>query len=147
ASIDWISYWRERLARTTESAASGGALDTGTQSRDELLKSCSIFVEELGLGERPLLFVIDTFEEVQYRGSAYVSEIWRFLEEFQRHLPRLRTVIVGRVRVRDLPAENVQLDGLSAEAAESFLQVNGVADAAVGKVLARQLRRNPLSLK
>jgi cellulose synthase operon protein C len=148
AAGDWIRIWQDKLGETTEDFDPGSdVLSRGTQNRTELLKSCAIFIEELDLGARPLLFILDTFEEVQYRGNAYVTEIWRFLEEFQRHLPRLRTVVVGRARVLNLPAENLQLDGLTAEAAQSFLQAHGIANAETAQAIAAQLRRNPLSLK
>ena len=49
------------------------------------------------LADRPLLFVVDTFEEVQYLGSEVVYLVGNFLEQLQRAVPQIRLVLSGRV--------------------------------------------------
>ena len=61
---------------------------------------------------RPILFVLDTFEEAQFLGDGVVSEIWSLLEALQRGLPRLRIVVSGRARPEDLPLELLELADL-----------------------------------
>ena len=46
--------------------------------------------------DRPLLFVIDTFEMAQRRGEEVIADIWAFLEDLQRQIPTMRVVIAGR---------------------------------------------------
>ena len=48
---------------------------------------------------RPILLVLDTFEEVQSRSDAAVEAICKFLEELQHEVPRLRTVFSGRAPI------------------------------------------------
>lgn len=95
---------------------------------------------------RPLLLVLDTFEEVQYRSSAYVAETWRFLDELQHVHPRLRTVIAGRAPLAGFETENIALTGLDREAAAGFLEAHAIPrHAAAG--LAGRLGGNPLTLR
>jgi len=147
SSKEWVKQWQRELLRRSEATDPNDALTKTTQYRQRFLESCGAFIEDLNLGDAPVLFVIDTFEEVQYRGEAYVQELWRFLGEFQALAPRLRTVIAGRAMVRNLPAEPLLLDSLDMDAAAAYLAVQGVEDAQLARVVARQMRGNPLSLK
>lgn len=45
----------------------------------------------------PVLFVIDTFEEVQFLGEEIVKGLWHFLDLLQEAAPQLRIVVAGRV--------------------------------------------------
>ena len=48
-------------------------------------------------GSQPCLFVLDTFEEAQKRGSVAVSSLCAFLGILQEAVPGLRIVVAGRV--------------------------------------------------
>lgn len=102
-------------------------------------------------GRPPYLFVLDTFEEVQYRSETQVGSLWKWLANLQDQLPFLRTVVSGRAPVRDLrvnghQAEELHLGDLDDEAAAGFLEARGVTDGRLAAVIARQVGGNPLSL-
>lgn len=50
------------------------------------------------LGDQPLLFVVDTFEEAQYFGPEAELIVFSFLERLASALPNLRVVVVGRAK-------------------------------------------------
>jgi hypothetical protein len=95
----------------------------------------------------PLLFVLDTFEEVQYRSQEQVDEIWRYLEQLHVLVPRLRVCISGRAEVYDHPVLPIELTGLDPAAAQAFLVAHGVGDPDVAARLVEQVGGIPLSLK
>jgi hypothetical protein len=101
----------------------------------------------LGAQDRPLLLILDTFEEVQWRSEEYVSGVWRFLERLQGAVPRLRVVIAGRASIAGHKTHDLPLEGLDQEAATAYLMHRGVADPDAALRLARQLGGSPLTLK
>ncbi|HTE21058.1 MAG TPA: hypothetical protein VK689_22050, partial [Armatimonadota bacterium] len=92
--------------------------------------------------------VLDTFEEVQYRSQEFVRELWSFLEELQTVIPRLRTVLSGRVAVELSGVEVVplKLEDLDVRSAEEVLHAQGLARPVAAR-LAAFLGGNPLSLR
>jgi hypothetical protein len=89
---------------------------------------------------RPLLLVLDTFEEVQSRSQAAVERITRFLEDLQRAVPRLRTVFSGRAPLDDPvtagPAARTQsmpLSQLDPASAASILRLEGMPESLASK--------------
>jgi len=104
------------------------------------------------LGPRPFVLVLDTFEEVQYRGEERAHPFWKLLEDLQRRWPFLRVVVAGRapvetLRLADRPPRRIELGDLDDEAAGSFLDVQGIGDPAVQQDIIRTFGRLPLSLK
>lgn len=101
----------------------------------------------MGLGARPLLFVLDTFEEVQYRGAPFVRQVGAFLNAVKEQWPRLRTVISGRAPVTAFPypTRSLPLGELDADAARGFLEGHGLPPE-TARALARALGGNPLTL-
>jgi hypothetical protein len=103
------------------------------------------------LGPRPYIVVLDTFEEVQYRGENLAFPVWELLASMQKARPFLRVVISGRAPVQTLvlaerPPESLVLGDLDTDAAVAFLQANGVGEEAAAAVV-RQVGGSPLSLK
>jgi hypothetical protein len=117
------------------------------RGRDRYLNEFGVFVDDLALASRPVLLVIDTFEEWQYRSRDFVAEVFQFLDQLQRRLPRLRTVLAGRNPVLEFAWESLKLRELDQEASTGFLEVLGVEPASLRHALARQLHGNPLSLR
>ena len=80
----------------------------------------------------PFLLVLDTFEVVQYRSQVIVASLLEFLQLFQKHVPRLRTVLSGRVPLNDspnfenFPTDPLPLGNFDRQAAQGFLEANGV---------------------
>ena len=103
--------------------------------------------ESLGAGGRPVLFVLDTFEEVQWRSDEYVTAIWQLLVELQQVIDRLRVCVSGRGEIPGHEVEDLPLTGLDEKASIGYLRASGVSDPAVARTLARQVKGNPLSLK
>jgi len=117
----------------------------------DIVRSLPAPIPESAGGRPPLLLVLDTFEEVQYRSEAQVGRLWRWLADFQDQLPVLRTVVSGRASVEDLrvngrQAEKLPLGDLDEAAAVGYLQARGVTDGQIAAVVARQVGGNPLSL-
>ncbi len=98
--------------------------------------------------EQPLLFVFDTFEEVQYRSSDFVAELWNFLSELQRAIPGLRAIVMGRAPLdpERFPTRTLQLAGLDEEAALGFLAAHDITDPNRGRAIFQQVGGSPLSL-
>ena len=99
----------------------------------------------------PLLFVLDTFEEVQYRSETRVERLWEWLADLQDLIPTLRTVVSGRAPVHDLRvngrrAEELELGDLDDAAAIGFLEARGVTRPGLAAAIVRQVGGSPLSL-
>lgn len=118
------------------------------QRRDNMLTEFMVLAGSLSQFEpRPFLLVLDTFEEVQYKGREYVDELYKFLTEFQSHYPQLRTVLAGRAIIPEFETQVVQLGDLDAEAAQGCLLKMGISDTQTAQMVARKIGGNPLSLK
>ncbi|HEY0381467.1 MAG TPA: AAA family ATPase [Candidatus Elarobacter sp.] len=106
-------------------------------------------LQDAGLSGRPLLLVLDTFEEVQYRSRDFVGETFAFLRLVQRLLPRLRIVCAGRaaVNLRGHNVRNEALLPLDEADAVCFLRERGVRDEQLAKSVAKKVGGSPLSLR
>lgn len=107
---------------------------------------------EDSLGPRPFVIVLDTFEEVQYRGEKLAYPLWEMLDRMQQSFPFLRVVVSGRAPVKSLtlsgkPPEEMVLGDLDNEAAIAYLKGLGIPDAELAQMLVKQLGGVPLSLK
>jgi AAA ATPase domain len=136
--------WIQLLTRELSADNGGRATALG---RTRMLSEFGVFVSDLQLADRKILFVIDTFEEVQHRSRVLVREIFEFLSELQQLIPGLRPVIAGRNAIPDLKWEPLEIAELEMEAAEAFLEALKVESKPMREVLARLLRGNPLSLR
>lgn len=138
----------------------GKSVQRGTDSagsEDRYLAARALFADVLGtlqtkLGPRPFVVVLDTFEEIQYRGETRASQLWQLLGEMQKRWPFLRVVISGRAPVRSLylagsKPESLELGGLDKESAVAILQADGIADEELAGRLVDQVGGVPLSLK
>jgi tetratricopeptide (TPR) repeat protein len=139
--------WRASIASSSQQRGGmRGMADPSTRQR--ILQEFRSFLQTLAVAQGPILLVLDTFEEVQYRGSAYVREIGRFLGELREMVPRLRIVIVGRARVSDLDLEKtLELGEFDPEAAAGVLAANGVTDTETARAIVKQVGGNPLTLR
>lgn len=114
--------------------------------RDAWIKKIQAPLNRLLGRSRPFILVLDTFEEAQYRSEAYVRELWQFLGEFQRAVPRMRSILAGRAPLEKYPVNNFPLGDFDEEAALGFLQHLDVPDQ-IARSLYNQLGGNPLTLK
>ena len=99
--------------------------------------------------DQPLLLVLDTFEEVQFRSTAFVEEVLDFLNELQAMVPRLRTVLCGRVDIKSsrFDVRKVEIGNFDQEAAVSFLHGLGIGDSQAAKTIFDQVGGSPLVLR
>ncbi len=117
----------------------------------------SVLADMLGilgstLGPRPYVVVLDTFEEVQYRGESRAYPVWELLARMQHRWPFLRVIVSGRSPVSTLTLvdqnpRQLPLEGLDPEAAKAFLRTQGVEDGELAAAIVRQVGGVPLSLK
>ena len=96
---------------------------------------------------RPFLLVLDTFEEVQYKGKEYVRTLYDFVQRLQAEYPLLRTIMAGRAPVTEIGTFKIELTELDFEARQGYLLKIGVSNPADAKAIAGQLGGNPLTLK
>src|SRR5262249_28114662 len=112
----------ERLSQTWlgRLAAAHAAQTDVSYTRDlgQVMKDMQVFLEDLNVRKRPVLFIIDTFEEVQYRSQSYAKEVFQFLQSLQSPMPYLRTVVAGRnpLSADEFPHEPLPLEALDFEA-------------------------------
>jgi hypothetical protein len=134
------SEWLRTIALTQTDNAN-------TRGRTAALDEFRVFVTDIGVAQSPVLFVIDTFEEVQYRSRSIAREVAEFLNELRQRLPRLRTVIAGRNPTSDFEVMALELGELDEEASQGLLGRLGVESSNLQNRLARLLHGNPLSLR
>jgi len=151
--------WRRRMGRIRRRPSDASALagdSTATRARRErapYIQDFASFAQSLELDDRPMLLVLDTFEEVQRRSTAFVRELWLFLAELQKANPRLRTVLSGRAPVtgvgfnnEPLATELRQLGRLDVDAAAAVLEKQGIPHDLARRVASR-VGGSPLTLK
>lgn len=117
----------------------------------------SVMADMLGtiehhLGPRPYIVVLDTFEEVQYRGENRAFPVWELLINMQARWPFLRVVVSGRGPVLTLQMagaapKQLEMGELDRRAAVRFLAIQGVDDSVLAENIVKQVGAVPLSLK
>jgi cellulose synthase operon protein C len=70
----------------------------------------------------PILFVVDTFEEVQFIGPAAVRTVWSLLLRLQSRLEMLRIVVAGRVVPDEVKTTALRLAEMDASGARMLLK-------------------------
>lgn len=120
-----------------------------TQLSDQACADLARAINAIFPPDLPLMLVLDTFEEVQFRGSVFMGWYLGFLSTVQKQIPTLRTVLVGRAEVQSsqLPYEAVRLDSFDQAAASVFLHKMGVTDPAIAQAIYEQIGGSPLCLR
>ena len=137
---------------------SAGVQQQSADSKDNDYEKVSDFIQQLmtllenTLGPRPFVIVLDTFEEVQYRGENLAFPLWGILDRMQQLFPFLRVVVAGRAPVTSLvlggkQPQQLVLGDLDSEAAVAYLKGLGITDPELAQMLVKQLGGVPLSLK
>jgi len=125
-----------------------GAIDGDTHVYPSFIEGLVSLLHALDLAERPLLLVLDTFEEVQGLGETVVRDVGQFLATLQQAWPRLRTVVSGRAPVRAFAFDtrDLPLGDLDADAARGFLRARDL-DEQRARQIAQHFGGNPLTLR
>jgi hypothetical protein len=155
AFLDFRQRWTRELSRSLRSnrvhAGSRGGTRAVTVGDPFATSACIAEFASLAASavgeEQPLVLVLDTFEEVQYRSRAFVEAIWTTLDEVQSSVHALRTVIAGRAELDGFTTEDYELKPLGEKAAAELLRANGVDDAGTIRQIIRHLGGNPLTLR
>jgi V8-like Glu-specific endopeptidase/tetratricopeptide (TPR) repeat protein len=132
--------------KESETASSHFRVDEGRV----YLRDFATLLSSLKVETDPFLLVLDTFEQVQYRSEVVVGALGGFLAQFQEHVPRLRTVVVGRSSlegVAGFPTEEIQLEGFDSEVAQALLAAYGVAPPEFARQVYEMVGASPLSLR
>ncbi len=128
------------------SEAESDAPSVATVSQELCIGEFAGLVQFADATDRPLLFVLDTFEEVQLRSSDFVDALFEFLDALQRQLPRLRTVLAGRNDVPNFRTQLLVLGNLSSGDSSKYLQLRGITPETAAR-MAKALPGNPLLLR
>ncbi len=125
-----------------------------TSNTDYQIAGFAKICEALPVDDAPILFVLDTFEEVQFLGEHAVILIWEFMEELQRAQPRLRFVVSGRAHVgqrfvsKEVPLNDLDHDSAKSYLAKQFMKIGAAApDMQVLSEVVDAIGTNPLSLR
>jgi len=129
---------------------SRGAINLARHDESALISGYASIADMVLAGrELPILWILDTFERAN-RGPRAVGRLWRFLDQLQGAIPRLRVVFAGRAPIEDRPTEDMRLTGFDQELAVTFLREQLPDLHVTSKLLkaaAGQVGANPLSLK
>jgi len=145
--------WDESDLIMSGAGAAGEVAAAGSLSRfAQLVEKIISRTAPEGSYTLPLLIVLDTYEEVQYRGFKDEIQLWNLMDAIQREFPTLRVVIFGRANVEEIPTSSVSpnnyaLSEMDRSTAWAFLNKLGVADSVVANSLLDAVGGNPLSLK
>ncbi|HEX6227754.1 MAG TPA: ATP-binding protein, partial [Chryseolinea sp.] len=108
------------------------------------------FSKEIAAIKRPVLVVLDSFEEIQYRASpAELNNLFSFIREVSNIIPRLRPVFVGRAEAKysGIEFDLLQLADFDQAAAEAFLYARGITDKKLQSSIYSKLGGQPLTLQ
>jgi len=106
---------------------------------------------DLGMIDRPILAVFDSFEELQYRG-ANKTEFHTFLEtikEICEHVPRIRPVFVGRseIEFKEVEFETINLTSFDKKSATAYLSKLEIKNTELREKIYHNFGGNPLTLQ
>lgn len=104
------------------------------------------FLNVLNVRDGPVLFVVDTFEEVQNRGAGQARRVVSFLSGLSELIPRMRVVIAGRA---DMPNaslhDRIALTAFDPKSAAAYLAASQVP-ADLAPSIVKHVGGSPLSL-
>lgn len=140
--VEEIRGARGTRGNSTSSAVRRGSVPRVSEDmRSRMLREFASTLRVLKQDDKPLILLLDTIEEVQFRGRPVVEELWSFLESLQELHPRLRVVLSGRVPIsegfgeteeeqkaaeRRFRTKLLPLAGLDRQAAERYMEKEGL---------------------
>lgn len=110
----------------------------------------SSLLDTLSLSSRPLVIVLDTFEEVQSRGRRTVEKFLQFVRTLQNHIPQVRLIFSGRAPLdrygHILQTRSLPLKAFDQKTARKYLRERKVKKESLIKRLAEISQGSPLAL-
>jgi hypothetical protein len=148
-SDEWYSRVVKQVSESSTPAQAPARPRFELTERETFLDDFAEFVNGLKTTNQPLLLVLDTFEEVQFRSAAFADEVLDFLEALQSRVPRLRTVLSGRADVRSsrYKVRTVVIGNFDKDAGVAFLTGRGIHDSQVAQKIFDQVGGSPLVLR
>ena len=142
--------WSSRVELAGDATAEDGPEPTAPVHFSEtFVEDFAAFVANLKNDDQPLLLVLDTFEEVQFRSRAYADEVLSFLNRIQAVVPRLRTVLSGRAEIHTsrFKVRTLSIGNFDRDAALGFLKSRGIENPTAAEAIFDQVGGSPLVLR
>jgi hypothetical protein len=149
-SDEWSERFSEHLIKSElTSLAPDTRRRIRVEDREVFLSQFADFINHMKTKEQPLLLVLDTFEEVQFRSAAFADEVLDFLNDLQARVPRLRTVLSGRAEIHSsrYRVRRVAIGNFDREAGVAYLAARGLPDSRVAERIYDQVGGSPLVLR
>ncbi len=152
---NFYNQWNQSYDTLIEEGSSGQIslnseqkIQRKTKNKEALQSEFLSLISELTSSEKkPFLIVLDTFEEVQFKGIEFVYAVLKFIEDLRNNFPKMRIVLSGRSPVDKNQTTELELGNLDIEAAQGFISGLGIKDPVTAKTIAEKIGGNPLSLK
>jgi cellulose synthase operon protein C len=109
-----------------------------------LAKEFASLIKRIGIPK--VLFVLDTFEEVQYLGSEYVENVYALLSQLRRIGLPIATIFATRTPLVRPNTEILSINELDLDAALGYVAAHGISDPVLAKEIVARIGGNPLSL-
>lgn len=136
------------LSTPTETTAMGTSVAFEQEVRSVyipyLVNEFSTVIHKTGIPK--ILFVLDTFEEVQYLGTEYVENIYSLFTQLRGSLPSIATIFASRTPLVRPDTDLLSINELDIEAALGFVAAHGISDPALAQEIVTKIGGNPLSL-
>ena len=153
--LGFYNTWKDRAVSSSIDANFSTISLTGTTTTTTIRENRGQIIHEFvdllqdfsNISKRPFLMVIDTFEEVQYRGQDCVEDLYDYLLSLQKAYPLLRLVVSGRSPVSAIKVQAIELLELDKNAATGYLAKNGITKKRTVDSIISMVGGNPLSLK
>jgi hypothetical protein len=142
------------VKRKTNVKSRGLRLQISGSSETALYASFALLIRKISRqnGDTPVVIVLDTFEEVQYRDREHLASLWEMLRMIRSNFELFRVIVAGRAPIDRADLINTRISELvlTELAPEDgiFLLLNqGVADKTIAEAVVRQIGGNPLALR
>ena len=126
--------------------------NSSSRSSDREILYDYYFKQKENVPDVPILVVLDSFEEIQYRASnSDIIFFFKFLEEISDKIPRLRFVFAGRSELSfyKLPVTPIPLalNAFDKASASGYLESCKIRDPQVQELIFNRVGGHPLSLQ
>lgn len=143
--INYRSNTKEDFIQASTESSRGLIYD----SIDGLISKYNLELDKINT---PILFVFDSFEEMQYRASRdEMNRFFSFVREISDKTPRFRPVFAGRSEISesiiDFKFDKIELTVFDKESANALLRNFGISDSNLSKKIYSNFGGNPLLLQ